>query len=199
MRGAKGTISRFLIAFILVLGCKAQDKAALSRAPLNEEQLGVYRGFLDKFSVLHFRNLSSVTAPFDFRGFPDSRPCLNGIELENVSESLRTVHTFGQEITKGTELRLVNPIEQGKLLQQRDASSGNQKEKLTDNGQKAKSDASFLVLSEIVFDTKHQFAVLRYLVVYGEHSAYGATLVMENVDGKWTASSRRPCAMFIGD
>lgn len=199
MRGVRRTISTFFVAIILVSGCRPQDKPVVSRSPLSEEQLSVYRGFLDKFSFLHFRNLASVTIPFDFKGFPEGRPCLRGIELENLSESLRTAHTFGPEITKGRDLRLVDPLEQGKLLQQRDASSGTQKEKLTAQDQEIGSELNFLVLSEIAFDTKHQFAVLKYLLVCGQHCVSGTTLVMEKVDGKWTASSRRPCAMFVGD
>ena len=159
----------------------------------------MYRGFLNRFSSLNLRNLSSVTIPFDYKGFPDGRPCLRGLELETVSEPLQTSHTFDQEITKGTDLRLVDQVEQGKLRQQGDASRGNQKEKVTVDAQKPHFDFAYLVLSEIVFDTKHQFALLKYLIVCGQHCVSGATLVMEKVDGKWTTSSRRPCAIFLGD
>lgn len=159
----------------------------------------MYRGFLDKFSSLHFRNLANMTVPFDFEGFPEGRPCLRGIELENISGPLRTMHTFGPEITKGLDLRLVDALEQGKLRQQRDASSNSHKEKLADDGQKSSSELNYLVLSEIAFDTKHQFAVVKWLLVCGQHCVSGATLVMEKVEGKWTTSSRRPCAIFLAD
>ena len=186
MHRARRTVPMFLLAVVLVSGLRAGDKPVLSRTPLNEEQLSVYRGFLDKFSVLHFKNLSSVTIPFDFKGFPESRPCLNGIELENVSASLRTAHKFGLEITEGRELKLVSPVEQSKVLQQKPTNENAPNE-------------SFLVFSEIVFDTKHQLAVLKYLVVCGRHCVHGATLIMEKVDGRWTANPRRPCASFLGD
>jgi hypothetical protein len=199
MLSVRTTTASIFAAIILALGCRSQDKPALSLSPLSEEQLNVYQGFLDKFSILHFRNLASVTVPLDFKGFPEGRPCLRGIELENLSESLRTAHTLGPEITKGRDLRLVDPLEQRKLLRQRDASSSNQKEKLSGEDQKTGSELNFLVLSEIAFDEKHQFAILKYLLVCGQHCVSGATLVMEKVDGKWTASSRRPCAMFVGD
>lgn len=156
-----------------------QDKPVASRSPLTEEQLSVYRGFLDKFSSLHFRNLANSTVPFDFAGFPEGRPCLRGIGLENISTALRPTHIFGSEITKGLDLRLVDPLEQGKVLQQRDALSSNQKEKVSEDGQRANSGSNYLVLSEIAFDTKHQFAVLKYLLVCGQHCVSGATLVME--------------------
>src|ERR1700741_2898221 len=95
---------------ILVSGCKR--KPVPSRSPFTEEQLSVYRGLLDMLSVLHPKTLSTVSVPFDFAGFPETRPCLSGIELENISEALRTTHTFGPEITKVLDLRLVDGREQ---------------------------------------------------------------------------------------
>src|SRR5882672_10797256 len=118
MGGTRRTFLGFFTVFILVSGCRAQDKPVLSRSPFSEEQLSVYRGLLDTLSTLHPRNLSTVTIPFDFTGFPETRPCLNGIELENISEALRTTHTFGPEITKGRDLKLVDRHEQMKLLKQ---------------------------------------------------------------------------------
>lgn len=50
--------------------------------PLSKEQTSVYHAFLEKFSFLHVTNLSSVTVPFDFEGFPNSRPCPEGMELQ---------------------------------------------------------------------------------------------------------------------
>ena len=198
MAATRRIFLRFSVVVILVSGVRAQDKPVLSRSPFSEEQLSVYRGFLDMLSVLHSRNLSTVSVPFDFTGFPETRPCLNGIELENVSEAQRIIHTFGLEITKGRDLKLVDHHEQLKLLKQRDASPTVPKEKLTVESQQTGSELNFLVLSEIVFDKKHQFAVVKYLLRCGEHCASGTVRVMEKVDGKWVVSSRPACAGLIG-
>ena len=56
---------------------------------------------------------------------------------------------------------------------------------------------NFLIFSEIAFNAKHTFTIVKYLLVCGEHCDSGATLVMEKADGRWTTSSRRPCAMFV--
>lgn len=180
---------------VLALACGAQVNRAYSGSPLTDEQLSVYSGFLDKFSALHIKNLSKITLPLDFNGFPEGRPCLAGIELENVnsSDALRTVHAFGPEIARGRELNLVDPLEQTKVLKQRKAASANQSNSAAQSG----NDLNFLVFSEIAFDTKHKFAIVKYLLVCGEHCDSGATLVMEKIDGRWTTSSRRPCAMFL--
>ena len=85
----------------------------------------------------------------------------------------------------GRELRLIGPDEMSKVLENppSEASGKNR---------------NILVLSEIVFDTKHQFAVLKYELVCGHYCGSGARLVMEKVNGQWTTSARRPCAQFVG-
>jgi hypothetical protein len=172
MLGIRSTTASIAAAIALTLGCWSQDKPVLQLSRLSEDQVEVYRAFLDRFSSLHFRNLASQTIPFDFEGFPEGRPCLNGIKLDNPSESLRTPHTLGPEITKGKELRLIYPPQHS-------------------------SSSQYVALSEIAFDTSRQFAVLKYLFVCGQHCLSGATLVMEKMHGKWSVSSRRPCAMFV--
>jgi len=167
------------------LACAGNKKLVVSRAPLSEEQLSVYRGFLDKFSTLNFNQLSSMTIRFDFKGFPETRPCLKGIDLEDASAALNTVHILGDEITKGRELRLVTPSELSTILDRDPISS-------TDKN------LGVLVLSEVVFDANHRYAVLKYEFVCGNRCGSGATLVMEKIDGRWTISSRPPCAAFVG-
>jgi len=86
------------VALMFILACGAQTPPANGPSSLTEEQLNVYRGFLDQFGPsLHIKNLANVTVPFDFKGFPEGRPCLKGIELEGPPEYLRTTHQFGPE------------------------------------------------------------------------------------------------------
>jgi hypothetical protein len=185
--------SLFVLPVVATLSAAQTKTIQHNIPPVSEEQLSVYRGFLEKLGgVLHSKSLSKITLPFNFDGFPEGRPCLTGIELENPSEALKAVHTFGPEITEGRGLTLVDPFERTKLLDERSGSS-NQPKRAVQSG----NDLDFLILSEIAFDTKHQFAVLKYLLVCGTHCDSGATLVMEKIDGHWTTSSRRPCAMFL--
>jgi len=184
------------VLIIFAAACCAQTKPVHSPAPLNEEQLNVYRGFLDKLGpTLHIRNLASATTPFDFVGFPEGRPCLSGIELENLPEPPGAVHAFGPEIAKGRDLNLVETHEQLKLFRKRDGASENQ----SGQGTQDKNALNFIIFSEIAFDRKHQFAVLKYILVCGEHCDSGATLVMEKVDGRWTVRRGLTCAAFINN
>ncbi|MGO9591089.1 MAG: hypothetical protein ACLP3K_13715 [Candidatus Acidiferrales bacterium] len=195
MRSVKALAALYVV-IVLASPPKAQQQPVSSASPINAEQIAVYRGFLEKFSsFLHFRNLSNVTVTFDFKGFPEGRPCLRGIELENDSEPFRTTHALPQEITKGMDIRLVDTVQKRELLQQRDALSKDQNKPALDD-QRAHSNV--LVLSEIVFDTKHQFALVKYLLLCGQQCLSGDTLVMEKAHDEWIVSSRRPCAMFVG-
>jgi hypothetical protein len=179
-----------LVLTAAVVGAQAKDIE--SGASFTEEQLGVYRGFLEKFGTwLHIRNLSKTTLPLSFDGFPPGHPCLAGIDLENP-EALKPIHVFGPEISKGRQSELVDPLEQTRLLDDRAASSNESAEQVH-----GENDLNFLMFSEIAFDRTRKFAVVKYLLVSGKHRDSGATLVMEKIDGKWTASSRRPCALFL--
>lgn len=181
-------------ALVFVLACQALTQPANGPSPLTEEQMNVYRSWLDIIGVqLHVKNLANVTVPFDFKGFPEGRPCLKGIELESSSEYLRTTHEFGAEIAKGRELNLVDRHEQLKLFRRRDEARQAQ------DGAQAKGGLNFVIFSEIAFDTGHHFAVLRYILVCGEHCDSGATRVMEKVDGRWTAKPGLICAGFFNN
>ena len=200
MRRAGGVLASAIAALILALACEAQTKPVLSRLPLTEEQLNVYRGWLDGLQPpLHIKNIANLTVPFDFKGFPEGRPCLKGIELENLSEALLSTHEFGPEILKGRELNLVDRHRQLQLFQKRDAGSANQPKQATQNATEAKDDVNFVIFSEIAFDTKHQFAVLKFILVCGEHCDTGATRVMEKVGGRWAPRRGLVCAGFFNN
>ena len=186
-----------VLLFAVTTSC--QDKPTLSHVPLTEEQASVYRAFLEKFSFLHVTNLANATAPFDFKGFPEGKPCLQGLELENVFTAMRTAHTFDSEFVRGTDLKLVNPLDQARLLEEKESHRGSQNGESNKHIQKMDPNLSFHVLSEIVFDTKHDFAVLKHLIFCGQSCVTGETLVVEKVNDKWLVSSRRPCAMFVGN
>ncbi len=197
---AKRVAASAFVGLMFILACRPQTPPAKGPSSLTEEQLNVYRGFLDQFGPpLHIKNLANVTVPFDFKGFPEGRPCLKGIELESRSEYLRTTHQFGSEIAKGRELNLVDRHEQLRLFRKRDEASGNRPKQAAQDDAEAKNALKFLILSEIAFDTGHQVAVLKYILVCGEHCDSGAAIVMEKVDGRWTAKPRLICAGFFNN
>ena len=184
--------------FLFGVTCAAQSQPARDPSAPSEEQLNVYRAFLDKIGpVLHIKNVADVTIPFDFKGFPEGRPCLKGVELESPPNYLRTTHKLGAEIIKGREIKLVDRHEQLQRLREKgDALGTGSKQAAPDE---AKSSLNFLIFSEVAFDIGHRFAVLKYLWVCGEHCDSGETLVIEKIDGRWTLKPRFACATFINN
>lgn len=178
--------------------CGVPARQIQGSASLTEEEIDVYRGFLDTLGpTLHIKNLANSTIPLDFRGFPEGRPCLKGIELEDTSEPLRVVHAFGPEMVQGRDLYLKDRHKQLDALKALEA--GNQTRPQAHKPTNAKGELNFLIFSEIAFDTKHQFAVLKYILVCGSHCDSGGTLVMGKVDGRWAPRRGLACAMFFNN
>jgi hypothetical protein len=73
------------LSLVFTLACDAQTHPANGSSSPTDEQLNVYQSWLDIVGVrLHIKNLANVTVPFDFKGFPEGRPCLKGVELRSV-------------------------------------------------------------------------------------------------------------------
>ena len=187
--------SLFLFVAMLALGCQLKERPVLSTSPLSIERLQVYRGLLNSLPPNQSKNLANQTSPFSLSGVPDGSACLQGIELENRSQSGRTVHSLGAEITEGRSLRLVDPTEQAKILRKKDSAPPDQKR--AEDSPKESSDSGFLAVSEIEFDKKHQFALLSYVFFCGSKCKYAATLVLEKHNEEWTAKTRRTCTVSV--
>lgn len=170
----------------------------LSTSPLTKEELQVYRALLNLLNSTpktQVKNLANQTSPFDIANVPQGSVCLQGIEFEKLSQGNQTVHSFAAEITKGMALKLVEPTEQAKILQQKDSASPTQKRDV--DSAKGASESGLLVVSEIAFDKKHQFAVLNYTFFCGSQCKYEMTRVLEKVGGEWTTPVRRVCSVNL--
>lgn len=197
--GVKLTAACTAVGLISATAYAALTQQVRGTAALTEEQLSVYRGFLERLGpTLRIKNLANGTIPFDFNGFPKGRPCLKGIELEDSSEPLRSVHAFGPEIAQGGALRLVDTHKQLDLFRKQEERETTPKQKDQDTAN-ANDPLKFVIFSEIAFDTAHQFAVLKYILVCGSHCDSGGTLVMEKAQGRWVPRRGLACAMFVNN
>jgi hypothetical protein len=189
-----------ILVVSIIAGCRASAKPELSIATLSAEKLEVYGDFLDTFSSLHFGRLANQTAPLILSDVPQGSPCIEGIDLEDQEEARRILHRIAPGITEGRNLILVDPIEQARILEQKESESVRSdasKEDKLKTVENISSQYGFLTLSEIAFDKKHQFAVVKYLYFCGSHCKHGGTLVMEKVGTSWSAKTRRPCTMIV--
>jgi hypothetical protein len=187
-----------LFVAILAFG-QSKEKPGLVSSPLSTDELEVYRALLNLLNSTpktQVKNLVNQTSPFDISEVPEGTPCLQGIEFEKLSHGSRTVHSFGAEITDGMALKLVEPTEETKIIL-REKDSASPKQKRPGGSAEAFSESGLLVVSEITFDKKHQFAGLKYVFFCGSHCKYEMTRVLEKVGGVWTTPVRRVCAVSL--
>jgi hypothetical protein len=169
-----------LVFYVLPIGhgqklpASSSSQPLLTKTPLTAEQNEIYGKFLDFRLSLNkgVINLSDRTFPINLSG-PDLIPCLEGIEASNLGEARETVHLISEDILKGRAVRLVNP-------NRNDIKEG------------------LLSLSEIVFDKRHQFAVMSFTFSCSAPCGQGGprtvveagTIVFEKRDNEWRQSKR---------
>jgi hypothetical protein len=167
-----------------------------SEGALTSDRLQVYADFIESFSKTNFKFLSNRTFPLDLSGVDKDTACLQGLELEGTEEERKAVHLLGPEVLRGKAIRRVGAQEEGPILEQRDSETtmrGTGPGKDTS----AAADPGILALSEIVFDKRHHFAVLKYVFLCGSRCNSGAILALEKVGPQWTGTTRRPCSFVL--
>jgi len=202
IRARKGKkMRRFRTFLLLVLSvvslASCRPLAGASReALLTSEKLQVYGDFIESFSKMNFKFLSTRTFPLDLSSVGKDAACLQGLQLEGTDESRRAVHSLSPEVLRGHPIQLIGEKEESAILKQRDAN-------MVAHGGNSSKDASgtkdpgVLALSEIAFDKSHHFAVLKYVFLCGSHCNSGAVLVLEKVGSRWTGTTRRPCSFAV--
>lgn len=155
---------------------------------LAEEELFLYTDFLDSFGKVNFQFLADRTFPIEKSSLGDATPCLRGIQLETTDKRSES-HTIGSAI-RGHSTRLVSEQEERAILNRSDARVGT-----------GTTDVyRVLALSEILFDKKHQFTVIKYVILCGSRCNSGATLVLHRMGSHWEVDkSRRPCAFVLNE
>jgi len=189
---------RFHVFLVLVSGVAGlasyRPLAGASRgAPLTTEQLQVYGDFIESFSKMNFKFVSNRTFPLDLSSVGKDAVCLQGLQLEGTVEPQKAVHSLSPEVLRAYPIHLIGEREESAILTQRDANFAAHGANAADMS----SDLGVLVLSEIVFDKTHRFAVLKSVFLCGSHCNSAVVHVLEKVGSRWTATTRRPCSFEV--
>jgi hypothetical protein len=165
----------------LVFPAVSYDGPSVSSAPLTDDQMAVYRVFLNAYGnggpKTKF-NLARRSTPLVLKD-EVWNGCLKGITLVNLKAAQATVHDFGNTgtIAWPESVALVDPKAHW--------------------AQVAKGSASgLLTLSEIAFDRDHRYAVMAYGFTCGGLCGEGGTLVFEKRDGEWKRLDRG-CTFWV--
>lgn len=191
----------------LTLGATPQDdapKTKLSPDPLTEDQVAVYRDVLDGYSngSNTALNVADKTETLDLS---EDKDCLKGIEMDTGNTSTSVVHRLDGRVTKmKKDITLVDAELQQKKVEENDPQKLMKRaiddgervtEKQLDSSLRDAFTAGIFTFSEIVFDKRHQRAVLAYSFVCGGLCGHGNTIVLKKIGGKWKQS--KTCRSWI--
>jgi hypothetical protein len=171
----------------------------VSKKPLNEERLKVYRDFLktwrrDEYPTL---NISIELDTIESTGPTGDEDCLKGLDAEVMPA--QAMHQFlASDAGKLGEvnINLVDPDLQMKEVEKNDPWSSIQKGNSVDDAVKNGFSHGLLTFSEIQFDKNHSHAILTFGFYCGRECGNGGTILMSKTDaGIWKPTGR--CHQWI--
>ncbi len=192
---AISTLVALLVCEPSWLRCQDSDKSkptlspAESRTPLSKDEIAIYRDVLDRHMATDRKstNISRTTFPLDAAflsnyASPDS-DCLDGIHFD-VSAT-ETYHRLGPEVLPRKNMRLVDALKQGEIINHNDPSR-------TIKGGKpvgtAVSDAfatGMVLLSEVLLDRERRYALVSSSFRCGVLCGSGNTDVYKKTGEEW--------------
>ena len=168
------------------------DAAQPNTSSLSSEQVQVYADLIDSFGRTGFKLLSNTTFPLNLSVVATNAVCLQGIRLEAMVKSAEAAHLLGPEVLRNHSIRIVGDKDESTALKKKDKTRAYGRTNSDPDDSGTSKDPGILALSEIIFDTTHNFAVIKYVFLCGSHCNSGAILVLEKVGNRWSAR-RRPC------
>ncbi len=195
-----------LVILMAALVCFAQGDASkplLSKTPLSEEQIAIYRAVLvdyvenDAGASLNIANRTEKLGPNGIWDDEDDK-CVRHFKVLPPIE-LSGVHQLSAAIPLGPKMVLVDPDQQGKLVKQNDPQQLIHRaiddhepvsDKELDESVVHAFSTGLFTFSEIAFDKKHNYALLQYSFWCGSLCGHGNLLVLKKVAGKWKIKKR---------
>jgi hypothetical protein len=190
---AAGTI---LLPFSAQTQTSADNKnpaQTVSKKPLSDEQLIVYRDFLKIWRPTEVQtlNLSITTDALDRMGSDGDDGCLKDFDAEAMTPNI--VHRFTvadvNKLGPGV-INLVDRVAQDKEVEVNDPLNRVQKGDSVENAVRNGFNHGLFIFSEIQFDKTHAKAILTYTFYCGQQCGNGGTVVLSKSTGMWLVISR---------
>jgi hypothetical protein len=164
-------------------------KPTVSPDALTEEQVAVYRAVLEDYSnrtnTPYPLDLVDKTKKLDFSERFFDKECIKGLDLETTGNTAEVVHRLDSRLADNeNRIVLVNMD-----FRQKKIAEGPQR-LVKPDGSEIIGGTGLFTFSEIVFDKKHQRAVLMYSFVCGLLCGHGNTMIMKKVGQKWKVGKR---------
>jgi hypothetical protein len=171
----------------------------VSKKPLSDEQLSVYRDFLKAWRPVTIKtlNLAFETDVFERTGTEGEDDCLKDFVAEATPQNV--IHRFTDaDVSKMGPLggiTLVDREAQRKEVASNDPVAGVQNGKSVEDAVRNGFNHGLFIFSEIQFDRRHERAVLTYTFYCGEQCGNGGSVVLSRSTGVWVIISR--CQQWI--
>jgi|SRR5262244_2523524 len=185
------------VLFLLTLGlitvgfAQSEDvKPTLSKSPLTEEQVAVYRAFLQFYEHGADKqlNVADTTEWLDVSELRQDSDCLKSfgqIDFESPEQAGPTVHTLAPTLAVAGRIVLVDPAHQKEKVRQNDPGKTMREGKSVDRAVNEAFASGLLTLSEIAFDKEHRRAVMSFSFFCGRLCGNGGTVMFKRVGHKW--------------
>jgi hypothetical protein len=179
---------------------------SVSRDPMTDEQIAVYRAVLQDYlkDSKDSLNLADKTEVMEGGWTSFDGTCPKNRDLEATQTSGPLVHRFSAAAVLDKRIVIVDPSEQQKKIDKGDPQNLMMRAiddhvsvsdtELDDSIKQAFKNGVF-TLSEIVFDKKHQRALVSYSFVCGSLCGNGNTLILTKARSSWKVS--KTCSGWV--
>jgi hypothetical protein len=194
--------SILLFSFSLFCTALPSEEPTLSKEPLTNEEIAIYREVLQHIQEMeeakldHQINLADRTEPIDQAAVFNDQ-CLRGNPMEVKGKfvpaegpiitfpkpgknALLIIHKFDASVLSNLKAVLVDLDRQRKKVDAIKVPDRTPEDFTGPNCQ-----AGLFTLSEILFDEGRQYAAVHYSVYCGKRVGYGATEILKKDGGKW--------------
>ncbi len=187
----------------------AQDKGPeLSKDPLSLDQRTVYRSLLEYLTKGAKAGktvyLADRTIPLDQNAFEFDTQCTRGMRLEEDEGPAKYVHVVNEELLVGLKIVLVDPENAAKTVEENDPENvvrnvgqyppDEFKNRLEKSVEKAFQNG-YWTISEVVFDQRHNRAVVSLGFHCGRLCGFGNTIVLKKNGKTWKI--KKECGGWI--
>jgi hypothetical protein len=158
----------------------------------------IYRVFLESFSKSAKANsifyLANKTIPLDQEDFELDTECVSGMRLEKSDNPAKNIHYLTEKSLYGLKFVLVDPDEKAKSVEKNDPETlarnvmqypPDEFKKQLEGSVKRAFQNGYWTLSEVIFEQKHNRAVISVGFHCGSLCGFGNTIILKKSGKKW--------------
>ncbi len=175
---------RIAVLLVFLAACQTVQAQEPPRAA------DVQRAFIVSYFEGNPANVVHYTMPITIQ--PESlAACGADLSFPDIASANRS-SDLRAPLAGTPNVRFVDPVEQGEVLEQVDVRAGVRQGLSVDEAVDRAFAAGWMNISEVTFDTTGRYALLEYTFTCGSLCGNGGAVIMQRgADGHWTRTNRR--------